>query len=113
MNEITQATKELLDKYLLWQKSLKPNEGVSTIHVDEVASRVAAFCEHIRTIIDWKEEHLMRRAAIIRKLKRRFLDFELNNFATENTAEPLVMEFIRGGFFPNDTIEESKIKDVQ
>lgn len=113
MNEITNETRELVNKYSNWQKSLKPKEGVSTIHVDEVASRVAAFYEHIRTIIDWKEEHLMRRAAIIRKLKRKFMDFEMNNFATENAAEPLVMEFIRGGFFPNDTIEESKIQDVQ
>ena len=114
MSEITQSTQELVEKYAAWQASLKSKGGASTIHVDEVASRVAAFYEHIRTIIDWKEEHLMRRAAIIRKLKRRFLDLELNNFNnTENIAEPLVLEFIRGGFFLNDTIEESKIADVQ
>ncbi len=113
MNEITPSTKELIEKYALWQNSLKPKEGASTIHVDEVASRFASFYEKVRTIIDWKEEHLMRRSAIIRKLKRRFLDFELNNFATENVAEPLVLEFIRGGWFLNDTIEESKIQDVQ
>ncbi len=113
MAELSPLTKELITKYSLWQKSLKPKEGVSTIHVDEVALKVAAFYEQIRTIIDWKEEHLMRRAAIIRKLKRRFLDLELNNFTTGNIAEPLVMELIRGGYFPNDRIEESKISDVQ
>ena len=113
MNEITPATKNLIIKYAIWQKSLKPKEGVSTIHVDEVALKVAAFYEQIRTIIDWKEEHLMRRSAIIRKLKRRFFDLELNNYATENVAENLVLELIRGGFFPNDKIEEAKIGDVQ
>lgn len=113
MNEITQATKELVEKYTIWQKSLRPKEGASTIHVDEVASKFASLYERIRTIIDWKEEHLMRRTAIIRKLKRRFLDMELNNFTTEHVAEPLIMEFIRGGWFLNDTIEESKIADVQ
>ncbi len=113
MNELSSKTRQLIEQYTFWQASLQPKEGVSTIHVDEVASRVAAFYEHIRTIIDWKEEHLMRRAAIIRKLKRRFLDLELNNFAAAGMAEPLVMEFIRGGFFLNDTIEESKIQDVQ
>jgi hypothetical protein len=82
--------------------------------VDEVALRVAAFYEQIRTIVDWKEEHLMRRSAIIRKLKRRFFDFEMNNFAgADSSAEPLVFELIRGGHFPNDKIEESKINDAQ
>lgn len=113
MAELSPQSKELISKYALWQKSLKPKEGVSTIHVDEVASKVAAFYEKIRTIIDWKEEHLMRRAAIIRKLKRRFLDLELSNFSTENIAEPLVRELIRGGYFSNDKVEESKIPDVQ
>jgi len=113
MTELSQSTKDLILKYDLWQKSLRPKEGVPTIHVDEVASKVAAFYEQIRTIIDWKEEHLMKRAAIIRKLKRKFLDLELNNFSTKNIAEPLVLEFIRGGYFPNDKIEESKISDVQ
>lgn len=112
MNELTQSTKELIAKYGIWQKSLKPRE-VPTIHVDEVASKVAAFYEQIRTIIDWKEEHLMRRAAIIRKLKRRFLDLELNNFSTENIAEPLVLELVRGGYFANDKTEEAKIAQVQ
>ena len=113
MAEVSEATKSLISKYDLWQKSLKPRDGAAVIHVDEVASKVASFYEHIRTIIDWKEEHLMRRAAIIRKLKRRFFDLELSNFTTENIAEPLVLELIRGGFFPNDKIEESKIPDVQ
>lgn len=113
MPELSPSTKNLISKYAFWQRSLKPKEGTPTIHVDEVALKVAAFYEQIRTIIDWKEEHLMRRAAIIRKLKRRFLDLELNNFSTQNIAEPLVLEFIRGGYFPNDRIKESKILDVQ
>ncbi len=114
MAELSQATKNLISKYALWQISLKPKDQTPTIHVDEVASKVAAFYERIRTIVDWKEEHLMRRTAIIRKLKRRFLDLELNNFSsTENIAESLVLELIRGGYFPNDKIEESKILDSQ
>jgi hypothetical protein len=56
----------------------------------------------------------MRRAAIIRKLKRKFFDLELKNFSnTGNAAESLVFELIRGGHFPNDKIEESRIGDVQ
>lgn len=121
MAELSQDTKNLISKCIIWQKSLSPKEGVSTIHVDEVASKIAVFYERIRTIIDWKEEHLMRRTAITRKIKTRFLDLELNNLSVsasdkqtmENIAESLVMELIRGGYFFNNRIEESKISDIQ
>ncbi len=112
MPELSKSTKELVKNYEIWQLSRKPKEGAITLHVDEVASRVAAFYEQIRIIIDWKEEHLMRRAAIIRKLKRRFLDLELSEFSAQNISEPLVLELIRGGYFPNDKIEETKVSDI-
>lgn len=112
--ELSDQTKNLIRKYEIWQQSLQPKQGVSTIHVDEVALKVAAFYEQIRTIVEWKEEHLMRRAAIIRKIKRRFLDLELKNFFyEENMAEPLILELIRGGHFPNNEIPESAITDVK
>src|SRR5581483_10801229 len=106
MAELSFATKQLMKRYEIWRNSLQPKEGASTIHVDEVAQKVAAFYEQIRTVIEWKEEHLMRRAAIIRKLKRRFIDL---SSVDASAAESLVLELIRGGYFPNDSIEESKI----
>ncbi len=113
MPELSPATKQLLVTYARSQQVKEPQEGTTTIHVDEVALKVAAFYEHIRTIVDWKEEHLMRRAAIIRKLKRRFFDLEFHGFLPSDIAEGLVMELIRGGYFPNDKLEESKISDVE
>ena len=114
VNELSEKTKKLISQYALAKKQSLPKDGVTTIHVDEVAKKVAEFYEHIRTIVDWKEEHLMRRSAIIRKLKRKFFNLELNNFSeTQDAAESLVLELIRGGLFPNDKLEESKINDVQ
>jgi hypothetical protein len=111
---LSDSTKKLAFQYELARKVDTQKPDSPTIHVDEVALKVAAFYEQIRTIVDWKEEHLMRRSAIIRKLKRRFFDFEMNNFSdTAGAAESLVLELIRGGHFPNDKIEESKISDVQ
>jgi len=109
MPELSSQTLKLIQKYQYWYQSLQPREGATTIHVDEVASRVAAFYEKIREIVDWREEHLMRKAAIERNLKRRLL-LRKNG---EDLATPLVLELIRGGHFPNDKIEESKISDVQ
>ena len=94
MAQLSEATQRLIAKYNLWQQSQKPKEGVSTIHVDEVASKVAAFYEQIRTIVDWKEEHLMRRSAIIRKLKRRFLNLELSNFSGEEEIADILINTV-------------------
>lgn len=104
---ISESTKKLISRFEEWEKSLEPPKNAVTIHVDEVASKVAAFYEKIRGIIDWKEEHLLKRRAIERILKRRILMEE------KNIAEPLVLELIRGGHFPNDIIEENKIPQVQ
>lgn len=117
MAQLSQATQKLISRYQQWHQSLQPKEGIPTIHVDEVASKVAAFYEKIRGIIDWKEEHLLKRRAIERILKRRlFSQMDLTNGRLSSQgliAEPLVLELIRGGHFPNDRIEESKIGEVQ
>lgn len=109
MPELSQSTQKLISRYQNWFKSSQPQEGVSVIHVDEVASRVASFYEKMRGIIDWREEHLFRKTAIERILKRRlFLKKE-----GKDIAESLVHELIRGGHFPNDSILENKIIDIQ
>lgn len=109
MSELSQKTKELIQKYQSWHQSIQKKEGTLVLHVDEVASRVAAFYEKIRGVIEWKEEHLLRKAAIERALKRRFFLMEDG----EEIAGPLVLELIRGGHFPNDSIEEKKVEIVQ
>ena len=113
MKTISQETQQLIKEYQEYyqssQKKEQKKEEVSTIHVDEVVSRVAIFYEKIRGIVDWKEEHLLRRTAIIRILKRRLLLYKNG----EDIAKMLVLELIRGGHFPNDKIPETKIKEVQ
>jgi len=58
----------------------------NVIFVDEIASRVASFYEKIRGIIEWREEHLLRKTAIERVLRRRLV-FQKSG---EEIAEPLV-----------------------
>ncbi len=109
MSELSEQTKNLISQYQNWYQSLQTKDGELTIHVDEVASRVASFYEKIRGIIDWREEHLLRKTAIERILRRRlFLEKD-----GEKIAPSLVFELIRGGHFPNDRIKESKIEEVQ
>ena len=109
MPEISPQTQKLIQRYQAWYQSLQQKPGTGTIHVDEVALQVAAFYEKIRGVVDWREEHLIRKASIERILKRRLLLFK-NGRAI---AEPLVLELIRGGHFPNDKIPEAKIAEIQ
>jgi hypothetical protein len=88
------------------------------LHVDELASKVAKFYESVRRIIDWKEEHLIRRVAIERILKRSLISeisgIQLISGLNPNRlAEPLILELIRGGYFQNDSVPKSKIFEVQ
>ncbi|MEK7503603.1 MAG: hypothetical protein AAB577_01330 [Patescibacteria group bacterium] len=112
MQELTPLAQRLVTSYQEWALSLQTKESVSTISVDEVASRVASFYEKMRGVIDWREEHLLRKTAVERILKRRlFLKQNLNK--DDKIAEPFIAELIRGGHFPNETIPETKIGEVQ
>lgn len=113
MKQISKETKGLILEYQRWQESLQKKEGVSMIHVDEVASKVAAFYENIRGIIDWKEEHLMKISVIERSVRKRIIPKIGAKEKIKIDAEPLILELIRSGHFPNDKIEESKIADIQ
>ncbi len=102
------------DQYL---RELQTPE-IAIIHVDELASKIALYYEKIRKVVDWKEEHLVRRGAIERILKRALMS-EIAGLAFvpnpnfEEAAESLVIELIRGGHFANDKIPSAKIQVVQ
>lgn len=106
---ISPLIKEFLNKYQNYLAEKTPPEIIPKIHVDEIASAIAAFYEKIRNIVDYREEHLLRKGAIERIFKRRLLLRGDN----PNFAEPLIKEIIRAGHLPNDTIPETKVKEVQ
>jgi hypothetical protein len=113
---LSPGTQKLIRRYQTAFQPPRP-EG-ALIHVDEIATKVASFYEKLRGIIDWKEEHLIRRTAIERILKRRLIS-EISginlvaNLKPEKMAEPLVLELVRGGHFPNDRIPRKRLQDVQ
>ncbi|MBI4123227.1 MAG: hypothetical protein HY458_02640 [Parcubacteria group bacterium] len=110
MADLSPRIQKLSESYATWRKSLEPTgEGAATIGVDEVASRVAAFYERIRGIVDWREEHLLRKMAIHRILHRRLLLSE----HPQEIAEPLLHELVRGGHFPNNSLLAEEIEEVQ
>lgn len=78
------------------------------IKVNVSISRVAFLYEKIRNAIDYKDEHLLRKNAIARMLKRRFYTEE----RTKDFGRLLLTELIRARYLPNNTLRESLIGDV-
>ena len=100
---------EFIDKYQEYV-ALKPlSETVVKIHVDEIASKIAGFYSYLRNIVDYQEEHLLRKGIIERTLKRYLALSQKHN----SIAEPFLKEIIRSGHLPKDTVPEGRIKDLQ
>ena len=104
---ISSILKELFGKYRNFFEEKTSGDGAK-IHVDEIASKVAAFYEKARNVIDYQEEHLLRKRFIGRVFRRRFL-----MSPDADIAEPLIKEIIRSGHLPNDSVPESKIEEVE
>ncbi|MBI5135450.1 hypothetical protein HZA86_04445 [Candidatus Uhrbacteria bacterium] len=87
----------------------QPHEpAVVTIHVDEIAAKIAKFYERIRNVVDYREEHLFRKNCILRGLQRR----ALMGGDQRNVGLELIKEIIRSGHLPNDTIPETRAEEV-
>ncbi len=115
MQKLSESTQRVVEQYLSSYKQRKKEDKSETIHVDEIAKRVASFYDRIRAIIDWKGEHLLRRGAIERILRRKTLP-NVNILREDKKTidgKSLVLELIRAGHLPNDKIKESKIEEVQ
>ena len=108
MSNISQPTHKFIDTF---QKVLiKDDYDVDEpkIKIQMTISRAASVYERIRNAIDYQDEHLLRKNAIERMLKRRFYTEERK----ENFGNLLITELIRAKYLPNNTIPERVIGEV-
>lgn len=104
---VSHFTEALLDSW----KSGEPQIASSTnkISVSQTVSFVAFLYEKMRNAVEFREEHLIRRAAIERIIKRRML---LNDNGRD-IAEVLIKELLWARYYENNTIGEEKIAELQ
>ena len=76
--------------------------------VNETVSRFAFLYERIRNAVDYKDDHLVRKAAMVRILKRQLV----LEHDPEVIGERLVKELISARYLPNGVLPESIIGDV-
>jgi hypothetical protein len=93
------------------QRSKKPvgTSGGERISISRTVSAIAVLYEKVRVAIEFREEHLLRRAAIERILKRRLI---LNENG-RNIAEYLLKEILWAKYAPEDSIPMHMVDEVQ
>jgi len=79
------------------------------IEVDSFVSKIANIYEKIRNAIDYKEDHLIRKSAILRILQRHLLI----KLTPDSVAMALIKELIRAGYLENSLIPYQKVDEVQ
>lgn len=98
--------RKILEIFGYTKPNIKEDEDRITVHA--AVSRFAFIYERIRNIVDYKDEHLIRKAAILRILKRQLL-LEPD---PRNIAEQLIRELIGARYLPNGALPVSLIDHV-
>ncbi|MCC7522308.1 hypothetical protein IT407_00685 [Candidatus Uhrbacteria bacterium] len=80
----------------------------SRITVHAAVSRFAVLYERIRNAVDYQDDHLLRKAAIYRILKRH-LSLESQ---PEEIATQLLRELVAARYFPNGFLPDTKIQEA-
>jgi hypothetical protein len=92
----------------LREENSQPLSYGPTVSVHKLTSRAGAFYEKIRYLVEYKDEHTIRRSAIERMLKRKFsLEGE------ESVGMPLLLELVSAEYLPNNQVPETVARDIQ
>lgn len=114
--EITDSAKKLF-QVIYEEKTKKEESGddIPRIKVSSLISKMAFYYEKIRNSVDYKEEHLLRKNAILRILKRQIViegAIQIQEVKSAGVAKHLLTELIRAGYLPNNKIPETKISEA-
>ena len=107
MPDIIQPIQQLIQAALAEQKSKLIPRDEPVISISTRTSRASFVYERMRNAVDYKEEHLVRRTAIERILRRM-----ISNNERKNIAENLTHELIHARYLPNDAIPQRRLVEL-
>jgi len=84
------------------------NQTKTGINVNRFVSEIATWYEKFRNAMDYRDEEVVRRAAIERILKRRLIFGGIG----EKIAAPLMRELLWARYFPDASISDEEVKKV-
>lgn len=105
---LSQYTQALLASLKQIKSLAKPDE-LSKIAVSQTVSFFALVYEKIRNAVEYREDHLIRRAAIERILNRRLM----LNPEGKNEAEQVLRELLWARYFANGSLGGRELMDIQ
>lgn len=105
---LSQYTRALLGNLKQIKTLAKPDE-LSKIAVSQTVSFFALVYEKIRNAVEYREDHLIRRAAIERILNRRLM----LNPEGKNEAEQVLRELLWARYFANGSLGGRELMDIQ
>ncbi len=79
-----------------------------SISVNKLTGKAGALYEKMRYLVDYKEEHTIRRSAIERIIKRKLL-----TESVEKIGFTLLQELVGSGYLPNKVVSEGASSDIQ
>jgi ABC-type transport system involved in multi-copper enzyme maturation permease subunit len=108
--QISESIKDLYLRLIAIQQVLRVPDDVTInkINVDDIVSKLAVLYEKMRNTMDYQEDHLLRRFAIERNIKRRIVLESLD----PKIAQSLIEELIRSGYMANSTVPETAVVPV-
>ena len=114
--ELNQDIKRLF-QVIYREQNIKPTSEneVPKIKVSDLISKMSFYYEKIRNSVDYKEEHLLRKNAIERILRRQIViegAISIKGLKSEEISKHLLTELIRAAYLPNNTIPEAKIQEL-
>jgi len=78
------------------------------VSVEQLTGRFGALYEKLRSFVDYKDYHIIRRSAIRRMLKR-----QLYIERKPNSGAALLRELVSSGYLPNNKVPEAKATELQ
>ena len=106
--KLSSFVQTLIKQFSLIKKK-KDIDEMSRINVSQTVSFFALVYEKIRNAVEYREEHLIRRASIERIFKRRLM----LNPECHDEAENIIRELLWARYFPPDSLSTNDVENVQ
>jgi hypothetical protein len=105
MSPYTQIAKELFKRYEEYAQIIQSKKAQHPISTNEAIGTAAFMYEKMRTVVDYKDEQLLKKDAIKRIITRRFR----RDMDAQKVADALVRELIRSRYLPNNERGEADV----
>ncbi len=105
---LSAVIRHLISLYQQESRRKLTSKPEATVKASQALSGLALIYEKIRNAVDFRGEHLFRRNAIERIMRRKLV----GNGSALSMAQSLMKELIWGGYFKNDTIPQRKVEKV-